>query len=247
MPSPKASRVNKEFELSATKRFSNNWQMVASYVFSRLEGNYDGTFQNSTGQLDPNINSAFDYADFLVNAQGKLTNDRTSQIKVDGSYQVTKGPLNGLSLGLSTHFYSGTPLTAYGYSYAYNNWEYYLTPRGSLGRGPSDYEADVHVGYPVKLGRTASLELVADIFNIFNRQAITQLDQRYNLNSDPACAGIPDAACNGDGGLLHSPNSLIPVSQLSDPRATAPNPDFLSKGVSFTQPFTARFGAKITF
>ena len=58
------------FELSARKRFSDGWQFIASYVWQRLEGNYDGVFQNSTGQLDPNINSAFDYADFLVNADG---------------------------------------------------------------------------------------------------------------------------------------------------------------------------------
>ena len=50
-------------------------------MFSKLEGNYDGTYQASTGQLDPNINSAFDYADFLVNADGKLSNDRLFQFK----------------------------------------------------------------------------------------------------------------------------------------------------------------------
>ena len=78
-------------EFSARKRFSNNYQVFASYVWSKLEGNYDGTFQNSTGQLDPNINSAFDYADFLINASGPLTNDRTHQLKLDGSYQVSHG------------------------------------------------------------------------------------------------------------------------------------------------------------
>ena len=57
-------------------------------VDSKLEGNYDGTFQNSTGQLDPNINSAFDYADFLVNAQGQLSNQHKNQLKFDGSYGV---------------------------------------------------------------------------------------------------------------------------------------------------------------
>jgi len=36
-------------------------------VWTKLEGNYDGTNQISTGQLDPNINSAFDYGDFLIN------------------------------------------------------------------------------------------------------------------------------------------------------------------------------------
>ena len=90
----------------------------------------DGVFQNSTGQLDPNINSAFDYADFLVNAEGRLTNDRTHQFKFDGSYEFQKGP-SGLNLGLSTYWLSGMPLNAYGYSFAYQNWEYYLAPRGS--------------------------------------------------------------------------------------------------------------------
>ena len=64
---------------------------MASYVWSRLEGNYDGTFQVSTGQLDPNINSAYDYADFLVNADGRLSNDRTHTLKFDGSYELQRG------------------------------------------------------------------------------------------------------------------------------------------------------------
>ena len=129
-PAPKAKRTNDAFELSARKRFSNNWQFLASAVFSKLEGNYDGTFQASTGQLDPNINSAFDYADFLVNADGRLSNDRNVQIKLDGSYEFSKGALTGLNLGLSTHWYAGTPLNAYGYSAAYQNWEYYLVRAG---------------------------------------------------------------------------------------------------------------------
>ena len=57
-------------------------------------------FQDSTGQLDPNINSAFDYADFLVNSDGRLTNDRTHQIKFDGSYEFRAGPMTGLNLRL---------------------------------------------------------------------------------------------------------------------------------------------------
>src|SRR5207245_8786913 len=133
-PAPKAQRMADTVEVVGTKRFSHNWQFLASYVWQKLEGNYDGTFQNSTGQLDPNINSAFDYADFLVNAQGLLTAERRHQIKFDGSYQF-KGALDGLNVGLSTYWYSGLPLNAYGYSFAYSNWEYYLAPRGSVGRG----------------------------------------------------------------------------------------------------------------
>jgi hypothetical protein len=250
-PSPQAKRNNDMVELTASKRFSHNWQFLASYVWSRLEGNYDGTFQNSTGQLDPNINSAFDYADFLINAQGRLTNDRTSQLKLDGAYQFNHGPLTNLQLGLSTHWYSGLPLTAYGYSFAYSNWEYYLTPRGSLGTGPSDYEADVHIGYPIKVGGRATATLNADIFNVLGRQAITVLDQRYNLIQDGSCAGIPDGDCNGDGGLQHAGSTLNPVAQLSNPKATATNPDFLKASANTGTPFTGqrslRLGIRFTW
>ena len=246
-PSPLAVRTNDAVMVTASKRYSNNWQLLASYTWSKLEGNYDGTFQNSTGQLDPNINSAFDYGDFLINAQGRLSNDRTHQLKFDGSYSISKGILNRLQLGASTHWYSGLPLTAYGYSFAYANWEYYLTPRGSLGRGPSDYDADVHLGYPVKFGANSSLTFIGDVFNLFNRQAITQLDQRYNLVQDGACAGIPSALCNDDGGLQHAGSTTNPIGQLANPRATATNPDFFKSGTNFTGQRSLRLGIKLTF
>ncbi len=245
-PAPAAQRKNYSFELNARKRFSNHWQMLASYVYSKLEGNYDGLFQNSTGQLDPNINSAFDYADFMVNSQGRLSAERQHQFKFDGSYEF-KGALDGLNIGLSTWYYSGLPENAYGYSLAYSNWEYFLAPRGSLGRGPADYEADLHISYPIKIGQKSRLNLIADMFNIFNRQSIIQYDERYNLISDGECAGIPDGLCNGDGGLIAKPNTTDAAGQISNVRGSATNPDFLRKGINFTQPFSLRLGVRFTF
>ena len=245
-PAPKAKRKNYSLELTARKRFSDNWQLLASYVFSKLEGNYDGTFQNSTGQLDPNINSAFDYADFLVNADGRLSIDVKHQVKLDASYQF-KGALDGLNLGLSTHWYSGLPENAYGYSFAYANWEYYLVPRGSVGRHPSDYDADLHVAYPVKLGNRSKLNLVVDVFNMFDRQAITQFDERYNLSQDGACAGVPDTICNGDGGIKNLPGTVDPAGSIPNPLATATNPDYLRKGIGFTGQRSIRLGVRVTF
>ena len=53
--------------------------------------------------------------------------------------------------------------------------------------------------------------MIADIFNLFDRQAITQFDERYNLSPDGTCAGIPDGLCNGDGGIVTTGNSLTPA------------------------------------
>jgi hypothetical protein len=243
VPAPKVKRLSNNVELSARKRFSDGWQFVASYVWQRMEGNYDGLFQNSTGQLDPNINSAFDYADFLVNADGRLTNDRTHHIKLDGSYEFQQGP-KGLNLGLSFYRFSGTPLNAYSYSFAYANWEYFLAPRGSVGRGPSEWEGNLSVSYPIRMGASRRMNLIMDIFNMFDRQAIIQLDERYNLTEHGSCAGIPEAQCNGDNGWLTQPDTLRPLGSLSNPRSTAPNVDYLKAGTGFTLPRSIRLGVR---
>ena len=240
---PSAKRNYKGVELNARKRFSNNTQFLASYLWSKLEGNYDGVFQASTGQLDPNINSAFDYADFIVNNNGSLSNDRRHTLKFDGSYQISQGMLNGLQLGLTTYWQSGTPLTAVGYSGAYQNWEYYLTPRGALGRGPSDYEASAHIGFPINMGATRIM-LVADVFNLLNRQAKTVLDQRFNRVNDDVCAGIT-GACTSDGGIGTVVGTLTPAGSAD--LSKAPNPDFLKAGTSFDAPRSIRIGARLTF
>ena len=71
---------------------------------------------------------------------------------------------------------------------------------------------------------------------------------RYNLAENDACAGVPDAICNGDGGLLAKPGDITqPATQLTNPRATATNPTFLKGGFAYTDPRTIRVGAKISF
>jgi hypothetical protein len=91
--------------------------------------------------------------------------------------------------------------------------------------------------------------LLMDVFNLFNRQGATILDQRYNLASDGHCAGIAAALCNGDGGLLAQPNSTNALGVIANPLATATNPDFLksSVGTQFTLPRSLRIGVRLTF
>jgi hypothetical protein len=245
VPAPPAVRRYDSVEFSAKKRYGAGWQVLASYVWSKLEGNYDGVFQASTGQLDPNINSAYDYADFTVNAQGSLTNDRRHAVKLDGSYEIPKGLLKGLDVGGSFHWFSGYPETAYGYSFAYENWDYYLTPRGSVGRGPADWEVNAHVSYPIRIRTGVRAEAIVDVFNLLNRQTITRYDQRFNLVQDGACAGIGGAICNGDGGIATVPGTLTPLGSIS--LANATNPDFLKAGASFTGPRSIRIGFRVTF
>jgi hypothetical protein len=229
-PLPIPTREFQGYEFTLQKRFSNNFQFITSLLFSNLEGNYDGLFQASTGQLDPNLNSAFDYYDFSVNNQGKLSNDIPFQFKFDGIYRFNFG----LSAGLSAFYTDGTPITAMFYSVPYNNWEYYGSERGAFGRSDAYYEADVHLGYPLKLGSNLELNLLMDIFNLFNSQQETRRDIRYT-DADTEY-NVVDWPTGQDNPPLQPGDTDRP-----------PTSDGWNTTNRWTQPMTVRFGVRLSF
>ena len=124
---PLQKRIYKGFQFDATKRFSDCWTVLASYVYSKLQGNYDGLFSpysQPRGTADPNISALYDYYDFftagpVVNghpqpftASGYLSNDRRHQVKLSGVYLT---PFN-LSMGIVAYYRTGTPISRLGIS-----------------------------------------------------------------------------------------------------------------------------------
>ncbi|HEV7517095.1 MAG TPA: TonB-dependent receptor, partial [Thermoanaerobaculia bacterium] len=173
-PAPKAKRTYRGVQLDVTRRLSNNWQGLASYIYSKLDGNYDGEYSPFTNAgADPNISAAYDYYDFFTDGRdltritnkGPLSNDRRHQLKVSGTYFT---PFK-LQIGLSAFWESGTPITRYGFSDAYNRYEFFLTERGAEGRAPDVYEANLHLGYPLAVG-PGTVNVLFDVFNLLNAQ-----------------------------------------------------------------------------
>jgi outer membrane receptor for ferrienterochelin and colicin len=234
---PQAKRFYRGFQLDVTRRFSDNWSLLASYVYSTLKGNYDGLFAPYTqprGTGDPNISALYDYYDFFtrgpvvdgvaqpVTAYGDLSNDRRNIVKLSGLY-VT--PFN-LSIGLVAYYQTGIPISRIGYSVAYNRYEFFLATRGSEGRVPSSYDADLHLGYPLPLG-PVHLTFLVDLFNIFNTQRVLAVDQRYNLSE----FDDPGYICGSQPGSVDESRC---------------NPTF-GQAIARSQPLTVRFGAKLGF
>ena len=212
LPAPDPERTYKGVQVDLSKRFSDHWQGLASYIFSKLDGNFDGLYSPFTNVgADPNITAAYDYYDFFTDGrdldritnQGPLSNDRRHQFKVSGVY-IT--PWN-LSLGLSAFARSGTPLTRYGYSDAYGRYEFFLTERGAEGRQPWSFDADLHVSYGIKM-RKATLNLILDAFSVFNAQRAVLLDQRWGF--DEADNALSTAANSGYGEpVLRTPPTSV--------------------------------------
>jgi hypothetical protein len=141
-------------EITLNRRFANRWQVMTSYRWSRLRGNFEGFYRDDNGQSDPGISSLYDFptndptykslgyalgyagsdprypADirYLGDPNGILPLDRPHQGKISGNYTLPMG----LNLGLNWTIMSGKPLTPFASSPNYtNDGEIPGGPRGS--------------------------------------------------------------------------------------------------------------------
>jgi outer membrane receptor protein involved in Fe transport len=213
-----ARRYYRALEVTATKRFSNNYQFLASYVFSSLTGNYEGLFRNDNGQSDPNITSLFDLTSLLANTYGRLPNDKPHQFKFDGSYRWKFGLLTSASFRAQ----SGRPFDALIGHPIYGANEGFAVPRGTAivpadapggikagsNRSPTTYQLDLGGYYPIKFSESRQLRFTADWFNVLNAQRSVIQDNTFTLPS--GAAGVPDIpnVFYGQGTIFQYPSTL---------------------------------------
>jgi outer membrane receptor protein involved in Fe transport len=225
----RARRYYRALEFTATKRFSNNYQFIASYVYSSLIGNYEGLFRNDNGQSDPNITSLFDLPSLNVNLYGRLPNDKPHQLKLNSSYRT---PWKGILVSANFYMLSGIPFNAQIPHPVYGNDEGFLVQRGTAiipadapggvsagsNRSPTTWQLDLGGYFPIKLGEHRELRFTADWFNVTNTQRATRLDSTLRINS-----GISGA------------QSI----QFANP--------FYGTGLTYQFPSALRLGAKFSF
>jgi hypothetical protein len=228
---PKPKRNYDALTLTANKRLSHNFQVIASYTYSRTLGNYPGLFQASNGQLDPNISSQYDLREFLFNRDGPLPEDRPHNVKLLGSYFVPFGA-NTFVFGAQFNAQSGTPIDVLGYSPVYGRREAYILPRGAGGRTPWVSAFDLHVSYRRKLNQLFAFEAYADLFNLFNQQAPTSVDQEWTTSRvtsivNGTVADLASLKSNNGAALVLNPN--------------------YGHATAFQQPFSMRFGVRLSF
>jgi hypothetical protein len=209
-------------ELTANKSFADNWSLIASYRWSRLNGNFEGFFRNDNGQSDPAISSLFDfptndptYTSIGVPQFGyrgdvrflgctiscdSLPNDRTHQFKV-----YANRTWSNFNVGLGFNAGTGRPLTPFTSNPNYQSGgEIPLGPRGSgfqtvdgfKERSPFETALDLHVDYALKFGNQKVI-LIADVFNVLDRQEPTDYD---NWDETSLTVANPDFGQPSAGG-----------------------------------------------
>jgi outer membrane receptor protein involved in Fe transport len=223
---PSAVREYKSIELTLNKRYTSNWQLFSSYVYSENEGNYGGLFRQDTGLNAPHITGAFDGPEMLEGAFGPLPNDRTHHFKVYGSYNW---PFR-LVTGFFGQYMSGTPISKFGFD-EFGNAERFVTPRGTEGRTPDLAHLDLHLAYPIDLPSSLELQVIADIFNVTNQQSATVENQIWTFAERQRT--VDPGECGGPG---TGPGTSCPEG----------NP-LWGSAIAFQPPRSLRIGLKLSW
>ena len=184
-----AAEINyNSVQVSATKRYSNNWQARISYAYSRGRGNTsDGQAQLADSQFLGNLNLDKEYGPTAVDRPHILTLTgsydvpRTGGLKLSGVFRARSGTPVSLRNTTFDHDSNGSTQNEYLAAGTYtgaapdalspNAIPYTMEYAGGRagGRGPGYAQADLRAGYRLQLGGVRTLDLFLDIFNVTNR------------------------------------------------------------------------------
>jgi outer membrane receptor protein involved in Fe transport len=255
---PKAVRDYDAVTGYFNKAFSDGWMGQVSYTYSSLRGNYNGLFRPETGQLNPNINADFDLISLLPNRTGPLDADRNHFIKAYASkeFQITSS--FSLVAGLTYEGRSGAPINYLGGHPIYGADEAFVLPRGAGGRLPWRHAINAKGGVRYRISKDNVVEFTADVFNMFNFQAVTAVDNTitssdvlpFQTNSkDPqaaAClAGNSQPQCT-DGNTAIDTSVTNPDGSFVKLTRDELNSNF-KRPTAYQAPISVRFGIRFSF
>ena len=200
----KYTRTYKALEFTLDRPWDGKWGVSASYVLSALKGTAEGYVNSVINQEDAGVTQDFDFAALTDGANGYLSNDRRHVFKVYGNYGIT----DEWRLGFNGTLASGRPTSCIGFVPSFardaedaanyttassyyclnNSGKSELHSRGTAGRTPWTHSLDLQVAYMPKIAR-GKLTLQADVFNVFNRQQVTEWNEQRDYSRDTVVEG----------------------------------------------------------
>ena len=203
-PTPKAQRTYDAMEFSIARRFADRWFLNASYVYSRLSGNYPGLAstdeirtpttgggfapgQQQNGQISRQgtaASRAWDLDEYMFDSKGNpyitgpLATDRPHEFKAYGSYNFKFGT----EVGVNFLAQSGTPVTTY--VFTTDRIRMQVNGRGDLGRTPVFSQTDLLVAHEMKLRKseTKKLRFEFNMANLFNQKTARHIFNCLNYD-----------------------------------------------------------------
>jgi hypothetical protein len=161
-------------EVLFNKRFSNRWQLLASYVYGQATGTMDNGFADDIG-----YGGNVDDPNFWINSDGNSTFDPTHMLKLQGTYIL---PFD-ISFNAYFRLITGDAWTTRVRTRALNQGRvtFFAEKRGS-NHYPAEKTLDLRLEKIFTLASKYKLGLIVDIFNVFNNDTITSWGTRIGYD-----------------------------------------------------------------
>jgi hypothetical protein len=172
-------------EFMFRKRFSNRWQFMASYTYSRATGSDDNSWGEYESRRTSSLGASvlFLNPNWSYNAEGTLTRDHPHIVKIAGSYVF---PFE-VTLGLFYQFFSGSTYNRNIKIPSYidpdsvglfaGRLNFYGEEKGAF-RKPAQHNLDMRLEKFFSFGEGFRLGLLIDMFNVFNFDTPTSFETR---------------------------------------------------------------------
>jgi hypothetical protein len=260
---PRPRRVYNGVEFTIARRFANRWQGQASYVYSRLRGNYaglansdeifpDGTArvslpaQQSTGNAyrpGTAASRGWDLESLLFDSKGNLDvdgplqTDRPHSLKLFGTYFAPWGT----EIGGFFMAQSGTPMSTWVQDIY--SIPIFVNGRGDLGRTPVWNRTDLLIAHEVRVAEGKRLRFEFNAENVFNQKTSAFT---YNFLNRFRTRGSLINLGNVNLFNGYDYNALIAATADAKLATGAIDPRF-GFADNFRPGFTGRFGVKFIF
>jgi hypothetical protein len=268
-PMPKAKRTYDAAEFVVTRRFAKTYFASASYVFSRLYGNYAGLANSdeitspSTGlgsrsdqssftsisRQGGNANRSWDIDEVLFDAHGKLdvlgrlATDRPHVFKLYGAKEFNwGGKLGSTNLGLFFYGGSGTPNSTN--VYTVNQTLVFVEGRGDMGRTPFLTQTDFNIYHDFSVTESKRLRFEFNAQNLFNQKTARHAFNILNRGAEVARPSAAISLARTDLTKGYDYRSML--NGLNDPTGSAYDPRYGFNDI-FNTGFIGRFGLKFIF
>ena len=166
-------------QLIVRKQLSDNFQMLASYSFSRLLSNSAGRgFSDRVG-----TSVDFDNPTQRWYEDGIATSDQTHVLKIAATYdnpgvlKVSEKFSLGYAIGGTMDFASGTPVNRLQENEYFGSFTNYIYKRGTRERLPAHMELSLRASLALSIAST-QVDIIVQAFNLLNSTDIAFADQR---------------------------------------------------------------------
>jgi hypothetical protein len=203
---PAAERLYDAVQFTFERPFDGKWMVQGSYTWMDSRGNYEGAVKSDIGQDDAGLTQDFDLPGLVIDANGPLPNHREHTLRVFGTYALTEDFLVGANVFIqSPRQFGCIGVSDEPFAQLYGAASFHCTdpsdstgnttiatPRGSALESDWRETLDLAFIWNHEIPNSGDLQLRFDIFNVFNNQAVTDLNEIGDITTgNLALAGSP--------------------------------------------------------